>query len=244
MWPAHPLIVVIIAATIGLAFAALIVSIVRTRRSLSLRTQAFSAICHDLLTPLTRLRLRTERAHETLRAGMLRDIDHMDRMLRETLDSFARESQGQTEDIDLVSLLRTICSEFTDTGYAVSYEGPERMTVRVRATALARAITNLVDNAARYGTTVHVRLSEQKRAVEVEVCDDGPGIPMDERKKVFEPFHSEHPHDTDQVRRFGLGLPIARAIAESHGGTVVLNDRYPRGLTVRFSLPRKRMVRN
>ncbi len=244
MWPLRSLLVVVVAATIGLAFALLVLFVIRTRKSLAVRTQAFAAVCHDLLTPLTRLRLRTERANTPLRAGMLRDIDRMDRMLRDTLDSFAYEARGHTEDIDLVSLLRTICSEFADMGYSIAYDGPERLTVRASATALARAITNLVDNAAKHGTTIQVRLHELKNTVEVEISDDGPGIPEHERKKVFDPFYTAHPRGSGPGGRFGLGLSIARAIAESHGGTIVLGDRSPRGLVVRLSLPRTLIIRN
>ena len=244
MWQLRSLLVVVVAATIGLAFALLVLFAIRTRRSLAVRTQAFAAVCHDLLTPLTRLRLRTERANARLRVGMLHDIDRMDRMLRDTLDSFAYEARGDTEDIDLVSLLGTICSEFADAGHTITYDGPTRMTVRASATALTRAITNLVENAAKHGTTVQVRLHELKSSVEVDSSDDGPGIPEHERKKVFDPFYTAHPRGSGPGRRFGLGLSIARAIAEGHGGTIVLHDRSPRGLVVRLSLPRRVIVRN
>lgn len=243
MWPPRSLLAVIVATAVGLVFVFLVIAIVRARRALTLRTQAFAAACHDLLTPLTRLRLRTERVSATLREGMLRDIDRMDRMLREVLESLAHETRSLTENVDLVSLLRTICSEFADVGHTVTYDGPQRLTIRANAAALTRAITNLVDNATKYGTRVDVRLSELKNTIAIEVCDDGPGIPKEQRKKVFDPFYA-HSRDARIDRSFGLGLGISRAIAERHGGTIVLGEREPRGLVARLSLPRSRIVRD
>jgi signal transduction histidine kinase len=222
MWPPRSLLAVIVATAVGLVFVFLVIAIVRARRALTLRTQAFAAACHDLLTPLTRLRLRTERVSATLREGMLRDIDRMDRMLREVLESLAHETRSLTENVDLVSLLRTICSEFADVGHTVTYDGPQRLTIRANAAALTRAITN---------------------TIAIEVCDDGPGIPKEQRKKVFDPFYT-HSRDARIDRSFGLGLGISRAIAERHGGTIVLGEREPRGLVARLSLPRSRIVRD
>jgi signal transduction histidine kinase len=230
----------------SLALAALLILailLVRSRRAARIRTETMAAICHDLLTPLTRLRLRSERIDIDLREGVLHEVDRMDRMLREALDYFMHDARPSTERIDLVSVLRTICSEFSDVGYAITYDGPARLTLRCKATAITRAITNLVDNATKYGSEVHVCLTVRKDAVNVEISDDGPGIRSSRCRKGSEPFFKEDGTPDAREHGFGLGLAIAREVARSHRGRIVLENRATKGLRVRLSLPRSLVIR-
>jgi signal transduction histidine kinase len=204
------------------------------------RTRTLAAISHDLRTPLARLGLRAERlADVRVRESMLRDIAMINDMLGETL-SYLREA-GSLEPIhrvDLPSLLQTICAEFIDVGHSVSYQGPSRFTFACRARALARAITNVIDNGTKHGSTVTVALREvDTTAVRIDIADDGPGIPADLLDKVFEPFFKGDPARPSSGRTgFGLGLSIARDIVRSHGGDIELLDCVPLGLTVRIRL--------
>jgi signal transduction histidine kinase len=244
MWSGRPYIAAAVAGMLVVVLIVLALGFVRVRRALALRTRTFAAICHDLRTPLTRLRLHSERASVELSGGMLREIDRIDRMLQEALNYVTHDIRLKPERIDLPSLLRTICSEFTDVGYTVTYEGPARMTLLCRSSALARAITNLVDNATKHCTAVQVRLCERKDTVDVEICDDGPGIPESLRAKVFDPFFKASEGQRLQGERsFGLGLSIAQDIARSHRGQITLHDRAPHGLAVRVSLPKRLVIR-
>jgi len=209
------------------------------------RTRMLAAISHDLRTPLTRLRLRAERVPDSaLREGMLREIATIDAMLGETL-AYLREA-GTVENgdqVDLPSLLQTICAEFSDVGNSVSYSGPARHTFACRSRALTRAISNVVDNGTKHGSAVTVALrSLDTHRVRIEISDDGPGIPSKLRDKVFEPFFRG---DSARARSgrasFGLGLSIARDIVRSHGGEIELLDREPRGLTVAISIAEARV---
>jgi signal transduction histidine kinase len=203
------------------------------------RTQMLLAISHDLRTPLTRLRLRVERLSDaSLRENMLRDVATINEMLGETL-AYLREG-GQMEPaqlVDVPSLLQTVCAGFADIGHAVSYAGPDRLAWACRVNALNRAVANLVDNATKHGASVVVTLTKSgEDEIQIDVTDDGPGIPAELREKVFEPFYKG-----DSARQiagrggFGLGLSIAREIARRHGGDVRFLDHEPRGLTARLT---------
>jgi signal transduction histidine kinase len=212
----------------------------RVRSLVNERTQMLLAISHDLRTPLTRLRLRAERLGEVrLRDNMLSDIATINEMLGETL-AYLREG-GPLEPAQLVelpSLLQTICAQFTDIGHTVTYSGPDRIAFACRVNAVTRAITNLVDNGAKYGGAVTVDLEKvNDGAVRIDVSDDGPGIPAELRERVFEPFFKgDSARNVGGRGGFGLGLSIAREIIRRHGGDIRFIDRGSRGLTVRVIL--------
>src|SRR5262249_43038212 len=148
------------------------------------RTQMMIAISHDLRTPLTRLRLRAEDVHDKeLASGMQRDIALMEKSISDAVSNLRHGTmQEPYERADLPSLLQTICSEFADAGIAVEYQGPDHLAVDLRPQAITRAVTNLVQNATKYGPTVAVRLSAPGPGIaDIEVVDDGPGIPDAEK---------------------------------------------------------------
>jgi signal transduction histidine kinase len=213
----------------------------RIRLLIEERTRMLLAISHDLRTPLTRLRLRAERILDPgLREAMMNDLVAVTEMLGETL-AFLRDG-GRSESprrVDLPSLLRTICGEFADIGHNVSYAGPARLPVICRDRALARAVTNVVENATKHGKVISVALEVPSTArLRIDVSDDGPGIPADLREKVLEPFFK-----IDAARQgpegraaFGLGLAITRDIVRAHGGDIVLTENDRGGLTVQLWL--------
>jgi signal transduction histidine kinase len=211
----------------------------RILRLIEDRTRMLMAISHDLRTPLTRLRLRVEElAEEAPKRRMLEDIELMDASIASAI-SYVREG-GTVEAVeaaDLPSLIETICDQFEDAGHPIVYQGPRRLTVRCLPLALGRALTNLIDNAVKFGASVTVRLETAgAHDVSIEVEDDGPGIPDAEKLLVLEPFYR-----TDAARRsvggFGLGLAIVLAVARHHNGTLTLLDRAPHGLCARLTIP-------
>lgn len=202
------------------------------------RTTTLIAISHDLRTPLTRLRLRTEEIPASAeKTRMLEDLELMDSMIASAV-TYLREGSGleASEMADLPSIIETICDQFTDAGHTVVYEGPPRLAMLCRPQSLGRAISNLIENATKFGTTVTARLTTSTESITIDVEDDGPGIPDEEKQRVMEPFYR-----TDPARQatggFGLGLAIVQAVAETHGGTLTLLDRHPRGLCARMSFP-------
>ena len=212
----------------------------RVRRLVDERTRMLVAVSHDLRTPLTRLRLRIERLRdEPAQAAMLEEIAGINEMLSETL-AYMREV-GQTEAsaaTDVPSLLQTICAQFADTGHKVAYRGADRLALTCRPHALTRAVTNLVDNASKFGERVEVRAELRGAEVWIEVIDDGPGVPEAMLGPIFEPFFKgDHARSQHDGGGFGLGLAIVREIAEGHGGVIELLNRTPHGLLARLRLP-------
>lgn len=215
----------------------------RIRSLMEDRMRMLVAISHDLRTPLTRLRLRAERVPTGItRDSMLQDISRIDDMLRETL-TYLREGahREQFQGVDLPSILQTVCAEFADLGRKVRYDGPRRLGVECRPGSIARMITNLVENGLKHGTSVAVALREDTdERIEIDVSDDGPGVPVILRQKVFEPFFKADSARSSAGRGgFGLGLSIVRDIVTAHRGTIDLLDGTARGLIVRLVLPRR-----
>ena len=204
------------------------------------RTRMLAAMGHDLRTPITRLRLRSEFIGDSeLRGQMLRDLDQMNAMTEGVL-VFLRD--GQTREavtaVDVASTLQTICDQFNDLGYDVHYHGPDHTTLTARPDDLRRAVANLVDNAVHYGASTVVQLTNDGASLSIEVEDDGPGIPDARKGAMLEAFvRGDDARTMDDRAGFGLGLAIARNVAEAHGGTLTLHDRAPRGLVARITLP-------
>jgi signal transduction histidine kinase len=204
------------------------------------RTNALAAVSHDLRTPLARLRLRLSSIDDPDdRMAAERDIGEMGRMLQELLDYFDSGENGrERESIDLASLCSTICEEFEDLGADVVYRGPERLTLPAHYDPLRRAITNLVDNAVKYGGRAELSLSNITDGVAIEVNDEGPGIPDADLDRVLLPFERSNIARGDAHPGIGLGLSIARRAADQHGGRLQLRNRQPSGLSAVLFIPR------
>ncbi len=212
----------------------------RIKRLLSDRTQMFAALSHDLRTPLTILRLRAEFIEdEEQHAKMLADIADMEAMINATL-AFLRDEGAQeaSKAIDLAATLTTMCDTLADAGHDVAFSGAPRALLHGQPMALRRAFRNLVDNAVKYGNRARVVLRIDTERIVVEILDDGPGIPAEEREKVFQPFYRMERSRSRETGGFGLGLTMARSTIRTHGGDVTLADRPEGGLRLTVSLPR------
>ena len=119
----------------------------------------------------------------------------------------------------------------------MTFSGPRGVTIFCRPTALRRAISNLVDNAVKYGGSAAVILSPETQRVVIAVDDEGPGIPPSEREKVFEPFYRIDSSRDPETGGVGLGLSVTRSIIWEHGGEISLASRMGGGLSVRLELP-------
>jgi len=202
------------------------------------RTRMLAAISHYLRTPITRLRLRSEYIEDPAqRTQTVRDLDQMQSMLESVLSLLRNESPVKPTLVDVAALLQMVSEQFSDSGHAVTYSGPDRAAFVLRPDEIIRAVTNLVQNATRFGTRVDVALLTSGDRLVIDVSDDGPGIPDDRKAAMLEPFvRGEEARTMDETAGFGLGLSIAQAIVTAHDGTLVLLDNEPRGLRVRLQL--------
>ncbi|HCF24206.1 sensor histidine kinase [Novosphingobium sp. UBA6272] len=202
------------------------------------------AIGHDLKTPLSALRVRIESVEDdTERSKMAATIEDITRSLDDIL-SLARVGRPSDplEQTELNALVGQIAEEFEDMGEAVSFEPAERLVLPLRATWVRRAIRNLVVNALRYGQTARIAIDRSGSEVLIRIDDDGPGIPDDRIAAMLQPFTRGEPSRNSETGGAGLGLTLARAIAEQHGGGLTLanrrgDDGAVRGLTATLALP-------
>jgi signal transduction histidine kinase len=204
------------------------------------RTKMLAAISHDLRTPITRMRLRSEFIEdETHRSRMLDDLDQMRSMLESVLSFLRNGRRLEAMTLaDIASTLQLITDQFADMGRKVAYDGPAHAMATVRPDDLHRAVTNLVENAVRFGAEAVIRLRVSADQLTIDVEDDGPGISDALKQTMLEPFvRGDEARNMDEAAGFGLGLSITNAIATAHGGTLSLHDRQPHGLVVRIRLP-------
>lgn len=204
------------------------------------RTRMLAAISHDLRTPITRMRLRSEFIEdETHRSRMLGDLDQMRSMLESVLSFLRNDRKLEAMTlVDIASTLQLVTDQFGDMGRKVSYDGPAHAMATVRPDDLLRSVTNLVENAVRFGAEATIRLRTSPEQVTIDVEDDGPGISDAQKNNMLEPFvRGDDARNMDEASGFGLGLSIANAIVLAHGGALSLHDRPPHGLVVRIQLP-------
>ena len=169
---------------------------------------------------------------------MLADLD----MMRDVIGSILAFARDDTKHeprslIDLSALVEGICQDAADAGEPVTFSGPRGVTISGRPTALRRAVSNLVDNAVKYGRRAAVSLIPETERVVITVEDEGPGIPRSEREKVFDPFYRIEGSRNPDTGGVGLGLAVTRSIIWEHGGDISLATRKGGGLSVRLALP-------
>jgi signal transduction histidine kinase len=215
----------------------------RLAEYLDSRARVLAGMSHDLKTPLTRLRLRAELIEDAdVRARCVADLDELDAMVGGTID-FMRgaNSQEPVREIDVMALLESLQADAQELGHAVTLEGAVRAPYPGRPQLLKRCVGNLLDNAIKYGGRSDIVVDDNDRRLVIRILDHGPGIPGPELEKVFEPFYRLDPsryREAGVASGTGLGLGIARNIAETHGGTLRLHNRAEGGLEAVLELPR------
>ena len=212
----------------------------RLRRYIEDRGQILAAISHDLKTPITRLRLRTEMlAEPELKETFNRDLNEMEQMVSATLD-FMRgtESRGKPVPIDIMALLEALVDDTRELGGYVTMETADLSPFTGRPLALKRCIGNLLENAIRYGKQARIRIQDTPSQMQIIISDKGPGVPDEELEGLFRPFYRREASRSRETGGTGLGLGIARNIARAHGGEVLLRPGSSVGLEAVVTLPR------
>jgi two-component system, OmpR family, sensor kinase len=213
----------------------------RIKRLIDDRTQALAAVSHDLKTPLTRLRLKSEGLKDKALATSIRgDLTEMEAMLDQTLAYLSGDRTDESmRPLDLMALIQTLADEASDAGADVSVAGVERTSIEGRPLALRRALGNLIANAVKYGERARVSVRGAAGSAIITIDDDGPGIPDGGVERAFQPFQRLEQSRSKDTGGFGLGLTIARTIVVGHGGSLTLTNRPEGGLTATVVLPVK-----
>ena len=210
----------------------------RIERQIVQRTTMLAGVSHDLRTILTRFKLQLALIGKGPEVDELaRDVYEMQDMLEEYM-AFARGDMGeQAADISIDALLEELRGDAERSGHAteVSFRGEPVVTLRPQA--FKRCLTNLVDNACRYGDRIRISGDRSEHWLTIMVEDDGPGIPEDMREAVFRPFFRGDDARNQDVGGTGLGLAIAIDVARGHGGDIELDDSDLGGLKAEIRIP-------
>ena len=228
------------------------------------RIHSLAAMSHDLHTPFTRLRLKTElMVGVPEKQSMLNDLDEIDEMLSETLRYLRGEDAGEPfQRLDFGALVETVCHEYQDMGRPVEYHPPpplmfneistvfrarpdhphgfedhRRITIEGQPRGLRRSVTNLISNGLKYGKAVNVFLNATSDDVVLTVLDKGPGIPEDQQAEVLKPFYRAEASRGRTTGGTGLGLTVVQSVMDTHAGTLAFRNK-PDGFEVCMTVPR------
>ncbi|MBD9503144.1 HAMP domain-containing histidine kinase [Pseudomonas sp. PDM17] len=205
------------------------------------RMQLLAAISHDLQTPITRMKLRVEQMDDSPeRERLWSDLEEMQHLVREGV-AYARSMDGASEaavKVNLDAFLDSLVLDYQDSGQAVELQGNSNAVLETRPHALRRVLTNLVDNALKFGGAAQVEVERDTQGIVcVRVLDDGPGIPEEELAEVVKPFYRVESSRNRSTGGTGLGLAIALQLSQALGGTLTLSNRASGGLCVQLELP-------
>ncbi len=207
----------------------------RIRKYVSDREHLFSSISHDLKTPITRLRLRAELLDDDAkRYKFNQDLDDLEMMVKGALQCVRDTDLHENNDfIDLNEMIRNVSETYNQVHTQVSFTALPMEPVVLKPLAIKRVLTNLIDNAVKYGKHAFVSIEENPTWIVVTILDKGNGIPESQLEAVFEPY-TRLANDKDG---HGLGLGICRSILHGLGGDLVLQNSEQGGLEVKIYIP-------
>jgi len=209
----------------------------RIQKFITDRDRSFAAISHDLKTPLTRARLRVESIKDdTTRENLIGDLDYLGTMVTGSLQIISDGIEFEhTSDIDLTEMLETILKKEEIHGLPIKFDMKKNITMKGRALAIERLFSNVINNAMTYGKGVEVKGKKLHNGIIIEIMDKGPGLSDADKENVFKPYYRLE-HKLSEAHS-GLGMGIARSIANIHGGELELKDRSGGGLIVEVYFP-------
>jgi len=209
----------------------------RIQKFITDRENTFAAISHDLKTPLTRARLRVESIKDDdIKESLIGDLDYLGTMVTGSLQIISDGVEFEhTSDIDLTEMLDAILKKEEILGLPIKFDMKKNITMKGRALAIERLFSNLINNAMTYGKGVEVIGKKLRNGILIEIMDNGPGLSDTDKENVFKPYYRLE-HKLSEVHS-GLGMGIARSIANIHGGELELKDRSGGGLIVEVYFP-------
>jgi signal transduction histidine kinase len=203
------------------------------------KDRTLGAIGHDLRTPLASLRIRAESVDPAEeRERMIATIEEITATLEDIL-TLARvgRSREPFERVDVSELTRALARDYCETGRSVAFAADGPHLLDVQPNLFRRAIRNFVDNALNYAGAAEIEVAAAPGAIAISVLDRGPGLPPDEIERATGAFYRAEPSRNRETGGAGLGLSIAQAVADAHGGTLTLANRPGGGLAARLTLP-------
>lgn len=210
----------------------------RIRRHIEERTRMLAGVSHDLRTPLTRMRLQLAMMDKDENIENLQeDVAEMEHMVNGYLDFARGEGKEKIESTDIGKLIADTLAGLHKNGLSVQFICNSSLIMDIRRNDFKRCLWNLVSNAGRYGTAINVTMTVADKMLEIDVEDNGPGIPAEKRDDVFKAFYRLDESRNSETGGIGLGLTITRDIVVAHGGKIYMEDSHLGGLKVVMLFP-------
>ena len=211
----------------------------RIGRQVSQRTIMLAGVSHDLRTPLTRLKLALSMMEDTQDTkDMKHDVQEMENMISGYLGFVQGGSDEAKELVKLQDILQQMAKNYERSNVKLSWDMKEDISLRVKPLAFERCLSNLIDNAAKYGQRIQITIDyDEDGDVLIVIEDDGPGIDPAHYEDVFKPFYRADEARQSDNGSVGLGLSIAMDVAHAHGGEIWLDKSSLGGLKVVLNIP-------
>jgi len=210
----------------------------RIKRFLKQRTDMLAGVSHDLRTPLTRMKLQLSlMKDDDAKKELEYDIKEMTAMLNSYVSFVRGEIPETIENIQLNNLINNICKNLDKKKYEITESYSRKIDTSGRPLQIKRAIQNILDNAIRYASKIHIDVSAKNDECFISISDNGPGIPEKNYEDVFKPFFTLDPSRNKLKGESGLGMTISKNIIQSHGGDIRLYPSSMGGLKTVINLP-------
>jgi len=210
----------------------------RLQAQFDARGLQMAAVSHDLRTPLTRLRIRLESLDAPIAAAAIADVREMNALIDSSLAVLHEQREAAPPAVvDLVALAQAAVDDLAEQGHDVVLAMATPMRARAHPVALRRVVDNLLGNALRHGHRVRISIGPDDGGAVLQIDDDGPGIAPERIDEALQPWVRLGPGDESAHQGQGLGLAIARDLAERDGGRLTLANRAEGGLRASLWLP-------
>ena len=217
---------------------------IQVRELLANRTTLLAGISHDLRTPLTQIQLAlamlpNDGGDTQLMNGIHRDLESVNRLIGQALQVNLELDKQEREPVQIDEVLDHIVESARHGNQIIEWSSKKSCSFMLNPLALQRIISNLLDNAIRYseGKPVSIECNCDKGSLVLQVLDQGPGIPLEQREAVFQPFYRMEKSRNSKTGGSGLGLAIVRQLADTNGWTVELLERDGGGTCARLIIP-------
>ena len=217
---------------------------VQVRELLANRTTLLAGISHDLRTPLTQIQLALamlpdEGGDAQMMNGILRDLESVNRLIGQALEVSLELDRQEKEPVQIAIVLDHIVESARRGNQVVVWDSEKPCSFVLNALALQRSVSNLLENAVRYGEgkPVKIECDCDNAFLRIRVLDRGPGIPREQRDRVFQPFFRLEQSRGSKTGGSGLGLAIVRQLADTNGWNVTLLERDGGGTCAELCIP-------
>ena len=212
----------------------------RIVKQIDQRSLMLAGVSHDLKTPLTRIRLQTESIKEDeIKQSLNDEVQHMNEMLNEYLEFSSTEQQTKGGNISPIEAILKIKNDINFKDKNIEVEVTEDTGSVVNANIFNRVIINVLNNSVLHADHIKILIEINSQLILISIHDNGPGIPDDEKERVFKPFYRIDKSRNQNKTNSGLGLSISKSLLSQINGSIALKDSFLGGLEVKIEIENK-----